>query len=418
MKASNETLLIHGYAYFEAFLGQAIAEGFKEVMVFTPIQSSFPTPEKSLVAFGIPGITRVNNYEDNLEKASVVAFFDLGDVSKAKQAKRMGKAVYCVGEAEALETDRSLFKKTLTERGLSAGKFKFVKGVDALVAELKGKKSKKVWVKWDPTARGLGETLSVEEYDRSKTEIDGLAYRLGVLRDTWEFMVEDDIPGVEPGSDFWMSAGEFLEYGMYGWELKDQAYLGKIIPLDEFPAPIKKVQEAMAPVWKKYKVSGSISTEIRIGKDRIPHYSDATMRMACPPGQLISQIYKNLPEIVNAIAHGEKVKPEGRAKFGAQVMIDCPGSDEEAIPIKYDWKKIKIHRPCKIGNQYYAIPDKDSGSCIGAAVGFGDTPEEAEFEALQAAEEFDCHGKNYNKNAFEELEEQIKEGESYGLGKF
>lgn len=420
-KTSESRILVAGYSYFEYFMGESLAEGFKEVLVFSPIQSAFPTPEKRLLGEGIPGIVRAQNYEDALEKADLVALFDLGDVSKAKQAKRMGKGVYCVGEGEALETDRSLFKKTLVDRGLEkdATKWKFVKGIDALVHELKNKKAKKVWVKWDPTARGLGETFCVEDYKLKKTRIDELAKDLGlVLRDTWEFLVEENYEGAEPGSDIWLSNGEFLEYGLLGWELKDEAYLGKFISMDEFPGPVKKVHDAMAPVWKKYKVNGAISTESRVGKDRIPHYTDATMRMGCPPGQLISGGYKNLPAIINAIAHGEKVKPEFRGKYGAQLVIDCRGSDEEAVPIEYDWKKIKIHRPCRVGNQYYSIPDKDSGSCIGSAIGWGDSIEEATFDCLDAAESFKCPGATWNKLAFEELEEKIEEGEKYGLGKF
>lgn len=56
-----------------------------------------------------------------------------------------------------------------------------------------------------------------------------------------------------------------------------------------------------------------------------------------------------------------------------------------------------------------------SGISFGIGGGLGDTKEEAQFEALEAAEKLKAKGKDYDKAVFEEADEVLEEAEKYGI---
>jgi hypothetical protein len=305
----------------------------------------------------------------------------------------------------------------LVSRGLAVPKYRVVYGIDKLVAILR--KEDNLWVKLSNDERGIKETFFHETWKTSVTVIDQMAHDLMFLRDVCFFMIEEPIPGEEPGADIFYNKGAPLSHGLYGWELKGDAYLSVVRAIDKLPKAIQKVQNAMEPVYKKHGLSGGISYEIRIGKDRIPYYSDACQRIGNPPGGLISSKYKNLSRIIQAIADGEPVEPEFRATHGAELCVET--TEKESVPFEYDVNKdlhrIKLRLATNIDGQFFNVLG-NCGSTVVKVIGLGDSMEEAELECLKAAEDFKCKGKTYNKSAFDDLEESIKEGEKYGLGKF
>ena len=158
---------------------------------------------------------------------------------------------------------------------------------------------------------------------------------------------------------------------------------------------------------------------IYVRKNGKPFWSSNCMRIGNPPGALVSSIYKNLSKIIEAIADGKDVEPEFRSPYGAELSIES--TEQESVPFGYDVKKdlhrIKLRLATNIKGQYFNVMS-NCGTQVVKAIGFGDSMEEAEFECMQAAENFKCKGKTYNKNAFDDLEEDIKTGEKFGLGKF
>jgi len=423
MKLSDKICRIYGYGIFEIFLGQIMAQDYKEIQFFSPWMGPFPTWHNQYIGKGIPGITRLDSWEDGQENVDLFCFFDVGDGDKQKQLRERIKKgelkkdarVFGAGESGEQEMDRLKFKKTLVAQGLAVPKYDIVVGIDALHTLLK--KEKDLWIKLNVENRGLMETFHHKTYKKSLGKLDELAHKLGPLRETEKFMWEKPIPGVEPGADWFMAHSEYYEQGLWGYEAKGDGYCAKVSTYDDLPAPIKKVNNAMKPVWKRYDICGALSSEIRFGLSRIPHFIDACQRMGNPPAASISSIYKNLPKIIDAVAGGEIIKPEFNGTHVAELTIEAEGAKEEPIP--FDWSEkdmhsIKLRRACVVDGQYWNIPFKDSAT-VAKAVGVGDSREEAEFNALEAAAKFECEGKTYNKATFEELEEITKEAKKYGL---
>lgn len=168
---------------------------------------------------------------------------------------------------------------------------------------------------------------------------------------------------------------------------------------------------------KVYCVSVSNAT-IYVRKNGKPFWSSNCLRFGNPPAASISEIYKNFPKMARGIAHGEIVKPEFKAKYAAEVSVDVPGADEEPVPFeleKDEWRQIKMRTCCRIDGQFWHLPFKENGCTIVKAVGLGKTRDEAQDNALEAAENFKCKGKSFNRSTFEELEKDFAEGEKIGV---
>jgi len=413
---SKLNALVIGYGVFEVFMAQKLAEEFKTVRLYTPCEESFPLLEKQTIGEGVPGVTRVDNYEDYKEDTDLFCFFDYGFASKQEELRKAGKRVFGAGNSEILEMDRILFAKTLANVGLPVFKYRVVKGVDALTDVLK--KEKDLWVKLPNKARGIRETFHHSEWKNSITKVDELAHKLGGYRDSLQFMVVDPIPGIEAGCEKFLSNGDYPEIALWGPELKGAGYIGKVMAMADMPKALKKVDDEMAKIWKKYKVCGHISSEVRVGKDRKPYFTDPCQRFPSPPGEAVCEAYKNISQLIWQVAGGEPIKPEPAAKYVAEVCIYSPIGKTEWVPVNFpekEFKRLKFRRLCRIEGQYYCLPDKDAGDRIAASVGLGETKEEAEFEAMEGCEQLRSESKDYDKAVFKEIDEVMEEAESYGV---
>lgn len=417
MKLSDKVVRIYGYGIFECYMALCLAESFGKVELFTPWKGSYPKPDKNLIGQGLPGVTKINDFWENIDSVDLFCFFDVGDGDKQNALRKMGKRVFGSGTAGSLEYDRIGFKKTLVRVGLPVGPYQVVKGVDELHAILKKEKDK--WIKVS-TYRGICETFHHKDYRFSLPKLDQIASDLGAYRMLQEFIIEDPIPGVETGDDRFYSAGKPLSIATLGFENKDKSYVAKVMHVDEMPEPVKEVADKLAPVYKKHDVCGMMSSEIRIGKDLLPHYNDCCARSGSPPSEMQCELYENFAEILWAVAGGEMIEPIPKAKYAAEVLLKSEMAPTDWVPLDFkekDLKVLKLRNLCQIQGQYYYIP-QDGGTIIGGAIGFGDTLIEAETEALANARLLDCEESYYAHDAFDETDEELRKAEEIGLGEF
>ena len=241
MKLSDQIWRIYGYGIFEIFLGQVIAQDVKRVEFFSPWMSPFPTWHNLDIGRNIPGITRIDSWEDDQENVDMFCFFDVGDGDKQKQIRERIKAgeltkdaaCFGAGESGEQEFNRRLFKKTLIKRGLAVPVWGWVTGIDALAALLK--KENDLWIKLDVEIRAIMETFFHETYVKSRAKLDELAHNLGPRRNTTVFVWEKPIKGVEPGADWMMAHGLYYEKGLWGYEAKGDGYCAKVSTYDDLP---------------------------------------------------------------------------------------------------------------------------------------------------------------------------------------
>jgi hypothetical protein len=427
-KLSDIKFGLVGFGLFEVFIGLKLAEDAKKVMLYTPWEKPFPTPDLQDIGLGVPGIVRMDSYEDMkaeiIKDGGTFVFPDVGMGDKQLELRKMRKkdnldfGVFGAGESGELEMNRTLFKKVLKERGLPVPIFGNLTGIDALVKFLK--ENKDVWIKLDVEMRGILETFHHEEWKTSIHSIDKLAHDLKYRRDTTNFMWEKPIPGEEPGDDFFIGRGKMAARGLFGYEDKGDGYSAKVSEYDDLPEVLKTVHKAMAPVFKNYDIDGAVSSEVRKGKSPEGYFIDACQRFGNPPAACIVANCKNFTRVVDSIGRREDIQPEYESKYVSELPIDTDCADVESVPFNItekQFKSIKLRTACRLNGQYFHIPFAANGKTVAKAVGMGKTLEESQFNALEAAESFDCPGKTYSKNTFDNIIEISKRAQKYGLPK-
>ena len=328
-----------------------------------------------------------------------------------------GARVVGSGNSGELEMDREKAKQVLKDRGLPSPKHDFVTGIDALEKILREKKD--LYIKLNTEDRGIMETFHHVDWQGTRGKFYELAYKLKCFRDTTKFLWEEPWEGIEVGQDKWMVQGRDFKESLFGIELKGDGYICRHLKAEDFPTPIKKVNEALSPVELKYKTSAAISSEIRVGP-KGAYYGDFTRRQGNPPTACITAIYKNLGPIIAGIADGEEVKPEWNAEYAAELSVEVSGAEKEEVAMdlkETDFKTIKLRAACRINGMYYNIPNEGVGNVVVKAVGLGDSREEAEFNSIETAEKFTtkCKGAFFSGSTFESLEDEIHKGAKYGL---
>lgn len=430
---SKESVLILDYGYYcglAAALGGK--DGYGQVFYGTNWHGYCPTPDKCFMGMGVPGLIHVEEHEDYVDLADIIAFFDVGDYAKQRALKRQGKKVFGGAGTELIELNREYFKRVLEQAGLSTPPFEVIVGIDNLRAYLE--KNEDVWVKGDSKWRGLGETFYHQDWETSYTTIDAMAHDLGCFRNAAnlpsppaKWVVEQPWPGIETGCDFFVSDGICLPVGTYGYEAKDEAYICKVMPLDHMPKAVKTINDGMAPFYAMSGMGGMASTEVRILNEEMygfkpgePYFLDATQRAGSPPAEIISGLYTNLPHVIRACANGEMITPAPRAKYAAQIILKSALASCEPCPVSVDKgfeNSIRFRRQCVIDGQTFIIPMGED-DIIGAAVGYGRTKEEAQEMALEAADKVHTKELFYNCSVFDDLDETLMEAEELGLGVF
>lgn len=416
MDLSKEEVTVIDYGLFLC-VAERLSREFGKVNYHVPRESNFPTNHRYMIGDGIEGITRTD--EDDLWKAidrsSLIVFPDCGDGGLQTYLRKQGKRVFGTALGEKLELDREWFRQGLKKIGLPVVPYKVIVGIDKLRKFFQVEKDK--WVKIS-TFRGLGETFHHKDYTTSLPWIDALAHKAGPYQQNMEFIIEDTMPGVEVGSDWFFTNGEYLDKGLYGVEVKDKGYVCKVLPHDKLPDPIKYVDSKMAPVMKNLGVMGAISTEVRYGEDKKPYFIDSCQRFGSPPGELISEMYYNFSEIVWSVAGGKTIPVKPRAKYGAQIVLYSEFAINDWCPVTIpdDIKNfVKIRNLCQINGQKYVIP-QDANNALGSAIGFGWTMEEAQKQALENAKKVDAEGIYFFENVFEKAEKYLEEAKERGIG--
>ena len=423
MKLSKKTVLFYSHGGGHTYLAMRLAEDFGRVLFYTPNRGLYPYPAIAVIGEGLPGLEVIHSFDDYIDQADLFVFPYTGDGDIQRRLRAAGKRVFGSGTVETLEQNRVLFKKTLADRGLPTAPHKIFTGIESL------RKISQVdpgwWVKVygeHSTFRGLCETFFLDTYAKSANRLDSMAVKLGCQRDTWPFLAEKPLPGFETGSDRFFSGGEVLTIGTYGFELKNVGYVCKATEVTKFPDHIQAVNNAMAPIWSKFGLSGALSDEIRIHKGK-PYCVDLTPRFGSPPGEIISRLYKNISEIIWACAGGEPCTPEPIAKYAVSLNIKTHEAVLGDVPLTVkdkDLNKIMLKCACKIGNQIYNIlnPMDDDDEEVATAIGFGDVLEDAQAECLENCGLIDAPGINFPSDAFDALDEVIEQAKENGLGKF
>jgi len=396
-----------------------LAQTYGEVRYHTPATQGNALPKINMakIGTGFPGIVLSDTWlPKDWQDIDLFAFPYVGFGFEADWLRAQGKAVWGSGTGEALEQDRVMCKNLLKSVGLPVGPFEVVVGVTALRKYLKEHKDQYVKIS---KFRGAFETFSAKSYALSEMRLDKVQHDLGPFAEKQEFIVEAALPDkVELGTDLYNIVGQYPTQALLGIEIKDRAYVGTFRKYQDFPEPLRRVNDRLAPWLKSKGYAGFLSTEVRIGKDHAPYLVDSTCRQPSPPGEIMLEEYKNLAEIVFAGAHGVCVDPDPLAKFAVQLIIRSTWALEEWQSISFPdslRKYVKLHNAVLEDGRYYIAPQPYGLDTIAAILGFGRTREEAIEQCKEVAEQVEGESIEIPVEAFDKADGELEKSEKMGI---
>jgi hypothetical protein len=397
-------------------IARTLGKTYRKVYYYPAWESGFPDVNLGLLGKGWPEFELTDSPFTVFDECDLFVFPDVAHGPLQRHFEKLGKRVWGSRLAENLEMNRVNSKEIMEKKGLPVGPYVVIIGTEQLREYLKTHKNVVVKAsKW----RALFESFKVDKYTLVEPLIDKIALKLGVLKETFEFVVEQVLDDkVEIGMDGFTVDGQFPERMTYGIEVKGTGYLGMWERYERIPESITRYDRVMADVLEKSRYRGFYSTEVRIGKDRVPYMIDNCCRAGSPPSELYCDWYENMAEIVYRGAAGEMVLPKMKAKFGAEIMLWSSWAADNCLEVDFpngmrDF--IKIRKAVFEKGRWSIRPQSDKSESIGGVVGYGNTMKEAVDMALEIAECVKAYKLDYDKHTLEDVKEEIEKLQSFGL---
>ena len=406
MNLSDKNVLVYdgGGLFVSLALRLAALKQFKSVTYFREWQESFCNGNEFMVGTGLEefGVDRLKYFwkdpetgEFPVNNYDLIIFPDCWDPDLQEYLRSIGKRVWGAGFKANLEQSRWNTRETLRKVGLPVNEAERIEGVEALREYLK--KHENVFVKIS-TFRGMAETFESKNYIQSKNQVDQLEADYAAIMEQVYFIIEKQIPDAdEVGYDGYCIDGEFPDKSFYGFEIKNKAYVGKLVDYDELPEEVKNVNTKLSYAMDGYRQfwSSELRNEYPI---------DFTARHASPAGETFCQAFDNLPEILWEGADGKLVHAKISAKFVAQVILCSEWARTHTLPIQFPEEireNVKIYNHCRINGVDQCVTDNTHSKEVGSVVATGATLEEACKAAKELAKKVSAYQLYDNSDSLE-----------------
>lgn len=422
MNFRDKRVLVYDMGMFLSW-GFRLAREFGEVYYHNPSWKQMsPSSNQLLIGHGFDEITMVKNFWDIVPQIDLFVFPYIYDGDLQNELVRQGKRVWGGRKGEELEIYRPEAKQEMQRLGMPVGDYDVVTGLEALREYLQ--KHKNVHVKISLT-RADTETFHAPSYEEILPKLDEIKHFVGAASEAMQFIVEKPIePALEIGYDGYFCGG-FPSRAINGVEVKDNSYLGTLLPYEDLDEHIRDVNAWLEPALKAYQYRGLLSTEVRVGPDEKPYLIDVTCRSGSPPGESMQEMIANWAEIMWNGAEGVMVDPEpdededgDEVKYSAQAVIYSDHADEawQAITIPDEvrrWVKLFFHT--KLGGVDYVIPQPAKFSEIGWVVGTGPSVKDAIKACEEHAEQISGYKLEVRTKSLQDAIEEIEKGEALGV---
>jgi hypothetical protein len=396
-------------------LARRLARDFAAVYFYQPWKWAFPRLVDAAVGEGVPEIQRVYNLWDVIDQVDLFVFPDVLDGDLQAYLRGRGHRVWGSGKAEILELDRMEFLQRAEEVGITTPATRQIMGIDELRGYLETVENK--WVKVS-TFRGDCETYHHINRFCSEPWLNDVQKKLGPLGHESEFLVCDNVEGVELAYDGFTVDGEFPDKTLFGYEIKDMGYCGKVKPYSQLSVPLREVNAAFAPILKSYQCRSFVAFEARIGWDGIPVVIDPCMRSGSPPTEVNQEMWSNFSEILWEGASGKMVSPIPVASYAVMAIIrsNYANSNWMALALPEQERQwIKLKNLCMLDGQSYCVPGDVPMPEIGAVVGLGNSLEQALERVNAIAPAIQGYEVEVCLSSLDTAQERIAEGERYGI---
>lgn len=393
-----------------------IAPAFKKAYYHVPWQCAFPTSRSLAVGDGFSEIERIKFPLKYADEIDLWVFLDLYQSDLQEYLEAHGARVWGARRGDEMEIHRWQFREHLKRLGLPVANAKKCVGIAELREYLMKVKNK--FVKTS-LVRGDFETFRHDSYELSEPRLDDLAHQLGVVKDDYEFIVEDEIPdAVEVGYDGFTVDGKFPSHAMMAYEVKDVGMIGTVLPYNQLAKPVREVNERIVPTLKGYNYRGFLSTEIRYTKDKKPYFIDPCCRLGTPSNELLQELFTGWPEVLWEGAAGNMVTPNQTAKFGVLACIHTEWAVENWQSIHYPRaidNQVKLRFHTRVGDKDYIAPQSIGLPDVGYVSATGNTLIEAIDKCKEYAQQIKGFQVKCQLEGIESALDTIKKGEEFGI---
>jgi len=347
------------------------------VYYFVEYRTRFQKLDEYLPGYGFKEIHKILDYGEALDNVETVVFADVGFGALTDLLRKKGYFVFGASvRGEQLELDRIFMLKEFEKLGISVPKYKIVHGVTNLLKAVEGGKK---FVKLN-IFRGNFETMKVDTPSELKVEIEQSGF--GLVAEDIDFIVTDEVDGIEIGCDVLFNGKEFLRPIGEGNETKGfGAQFNRCVDSSEvWDGVLDKLQPWLAKVGYR----GNISLEgIFNGSDI--SILDVTARLFYPGSTVYPAYLENYADVIYAVARGEYVKPRFAKKYYSVISVQRADSKKWTkvnFPAEFAWKNVFLPTGAVyINGEYWCSP---GDKLVATITGCGDTFDEsiAEIESV------------------------------------
>lgn len=400
------------------YVAQKMAETYGTVFYYNPSwRTEFPTWNAQMIGAGVPDIEVIDSIWPYYDDIDLFIFTNLFEGNFQEWLRSEGKLVFGSGIGDVMETDRAYLKDLMKELKMPVNNYEVVEGLDKLEKYLENKENK--FIKTSNNYRGDIGTFHFNNMKISRSVFDMYKHTLGLAKYKEVFIVEDPIEdAIEIGCDMVVIDGKYPSRGMWGMEVKDSLYFSVITEYNNFPDPIKYVNQRLESPFKSFGYKGPYSSEIRVTKKGTPYLTDITCRFPSPPSSLLMESYDNFGEIVWMVANGQVPEIKNTYKYGVEIIIKSENAKTEpqAIYFPKDISKyVKIKNLAIIDGVYYYICNNVEVEEIASVIGLGNTLEDAIKHATDNASKIEGYDLRINCDIIDKAKKQIEKMPEYGI---
>lgn len=406
-------------------VSRVLARTYKKVFYCNPSGvTQFTDPDQSMIGYGFPEIEVVHNVGEAINRgAELLIYLDTSHgQDQVAYAEKCGLHVWGSRLAERFELDRLKCKKKQEDLKLALGPYWVIHGITELrkfMENPKGK-GKKYYLKISFT-RGVFETFNFDARNPwlVSNVVDEIALKLGDYKDHQELIIEEDLENtIDLAFDAYNIDGQLPSKGALGSEDKGSAYLCRIVKYSDLAPALREYDIKMAPTFKHDKFRGFYSAESRCFKDGKVIMNDLAPRNGSPPAELLQELYKNLAEIIYKGAQGIVVDPVCEDKWGAELILFSMNAmdKKQAVHVPRSMSRyVKLRNCVRIDGHLWVLPQPSKTSNIGAAIGWGNSMEDALEMAKEVADSVEGYCIESTSGSLESAEKQVEKLKSYGF---
>lgn len=420
MNLKDKSVCVYDNSGFFTSFASLLTKWFGKVGYFYPWEHFYSDGRELVVGQGLPGVDRVKYLEREIDSFELLVFTSAQDGHYQNWLRKLGYRVFGSALGSDVELMRWKTKGLFQEAGIQLAPAHRLSGIEELRKFFRDNPSDENWYVKISELRGMGDTWGAKNYAEAKGQIDEWEARYSPQCYLMHYIVESAIPDAdEIGYDGLNIDGQFPDKCMWGAEIKDCCYFGKVSDYSDIPEPVRQVNDALVPVLRQNQYRNTFSTELR-NKSPI----DITARFSSPAGEVILQNIANLGEVVWFGAEGTLVQPEWIHTHGCQTVITSDWAwehrvildfSEEIRPFLKLYNHARVDAGDGIGVKDQFVPQVMKMRQLGSVVALADDPVEAKRLCRERAEQVAGFDVQCDCDPLDKAASQILESEDAGV---